>query len=157
MPSSEHEILIEPLARRIHERYCERNAGNESARPWDDELPAALKAQNFDQARDLLAKVASIGLHVVKRSDATAADIVEELDSADVLRLAIAEHDRWARMKVAQGYRYGPAVVNDGPDKRHPNLVDWDDLDEADRRKDMQPVADIPELLGELDLVLVPQ
>lgn len=44
-------------------------------------------------------------------------------------------HDNWMRMKVSQGWKYGP--VKDFNLKTHPDLVPFDDLPDVEKRKDI--------------------
>lgn len=49
-------------------------------------------------------------------------------------RLAEHTHDVWAAQRVAQGWVYGPA--RDDANKRHPCLVPYADLPEAEKEYD---------------------
>ena len=114
------------------------------------ELDGTLRAQNRDQARDNVVKLAELGLRVAPgRTDASGAPHLTEVQ---VTAMARAEHDRWARQKYLQGFhnRGDP-----GGDRHHPDLVAWDRLDDAARRKDEEPVGRIPAVLAAAGLVIV--
>lgn len=48
--------------------------------------------------------------------------------------LARNTHDKWSEAKMAQGYTYGPKV--DDKEKKHPCLVDYDELPEEEKELD---------------------
>ena len=153
--------VIEIMARQIHARYLSENAGiqppeHPAMHPWD-QLDEKLKAQNRNQARDNVLKLASIGVAVATAEQARdrGADPIHTLASDSVEMLARREHDRWARQKRAQGYRYGPVRIDAAPDHQHPDLLAWDDLPDATREKDRSPIRAIPDVLGEVGLVAV--
>ena len=49
-------------------------------------------------------------------------------------RLAENAHDNWATRRMAEGWRWGP--VRDDAAKRHPDLVPYDELAEAEKHYD---------------------
>jgi len=49
-------------------------------------------------------------------------------------RLAANTHDVWAVQRLAEGWRYGP--TREDATKRHPDLVPYDQLPEAEREYD---------------------
>lgn len=147
-PSNE---LIEDLARSIHQNYYEAaGASSElpAARPWD-ELTNDLKALNRHQARDNFSKLAALGYEVVPADELALRTSDQPVSFAlDLIeQLARDEHDRWAAQRRMQGYRHGPERVDDGPDRRHPDLVAWEQLTEADRDKDRRPMRRMLEVL----------
>lgn len=44
------------------------------------------------------------------------------------------QHELWVAERLDAGWRHGP--VKDADQKRHPSLIDYDQLSEAERRKD---------------------
>lgn len=46
-----------------------------------------------------------------------------------------AQHDQWAQQKIRDGWQWGP--IKDAGKKTHPLLVDWNDLPDWERRKDL--------------------
>lgn len=151
MPDDE---AIDAMARAIHQRYLDarRSSGtvdeaHPAMKPWDH-LSPELRGQNRDQARDNILKLSSQGFRVVRTESGDSAGL-GALNDEQIEGLARAEHDRWAAQKRAQGYRFGEVRVDDGPDKRHPDLVAWEDLSESDRDKDREPVRQMIAVLEE--------
>ena len=66
-------------------------------------------------------------------------------NASDVEILAQAEHRRWMAHRYLHGWQYGE--VRDDSLKRHPSLVAWDDLSEAEKQKDRDTVLRLPHLL----------
>ena len=147
------EELVERLARAIHEHYLAAEsrkgvkAGDTSAMaPWTV-LGAYLREENRAQARDIEVKLARIGCSISSGGEdmsgfAFTAPEVEEL-SRD-------EHGRWTRHRETAGWSYGP--VRDDQARRHPGIVRWDLLSEAERQKDRNVVRTIPALLAVVGL-----
>lgn len=109
--------------------------------------------QNMDQARSHVQKLADVGFDVVTADEP---DIPLMVLSEDIVeQMAIAEHDRWMELKRLQGFVYGPTRVDDGDRKEHPDLLHWEDLDEATKDKDRDPMRRIPRLLASVGLTLV--
>jgi hypothetical protein len=108
------------------------------------------KQQNIDQARSFLTQLARFGYTVVP-DDAAATSSIELPDDITE-QMAIIEHERWMDLKIAQGYRYGPERIDSPPDRRHPDLQHWLDLDEATRDKDRRPMRNMPTLLAQAGL-----
>ncbi len=145
--------LMEALARGVHDGYlagcrarAETPATNPSMRPWR-ELGAVLQESNRAQARDIRDKMAAIGVVVVPAG--SGADVVFAPHEVD--HLARQEHQRWMDERRAQGFVWGPAR----DDRHHPDLVDWDELDEAAKDKDRATVTGLPALLASAGLGLV--
>jgi hypothetical protein len=68
--------------------------------------------------------------HVTLDSD------LEEL----IERLAQNNHDHWSRKRMEQGWRYGE--MRDDRDKRHPDLVPYDQLPESEKEYDRKTVRE---------------
>jgi ryanodine receptor 2 len=49
-------------------------------------------------------------------------------------KLAENAHDNWARRRMSEGWRWGP--VRDDPARRHPDLVSYGELPEAEKHYD---------------------
>lgn len=151
--------LVDQLARGSHAAYQESlsKAPNPTGQdfPADvawEELSNADRAQNIQQVRYAVMRLAAAGFGFVPLR--TALNSPLQLDEALVEIMARGEHDRWARLRRAQGYRWGPKRC-DGPDLRHPNLVGWEDLDEDARDKDRNPMRWIVKSLPEVGLQVV--
>ncbi|NLH67843.1 MAG: RyR domain protein [Candidatus Microthrix parvicella] len=151
MPPDE---TIEVMAQAIHEHYLTEQAEQTNLpalRPWA-ELDERFRAQNRDQARDNILKLHSLGLKVVA-AGLLSVDAVR-LGEADIERLGIAEHDRWSHQKREQGYRFGPELILEGADLRHPSLLPWDELPASEKEKDVAPIRQIPAVLAAAGLAI---
>ena len=69
----------------------------------------------------------------------------EALEAA-VEPLARKEHESWMENKRSKGFEYGP--VYSDPPKRHPLMKPWDELDEADKDRDRNPIREMPLVLA---------
>lgn len=141
MPNAEE---IEKVARCIHANYLEHQAdlqdpdGHPAMRPWDD-LSDELRGQNIQQARNNIVKLASLGKRVRRAGpDTSSAEV--PLAPEQMEELAMREHDRWAAEKRRNGYVYGEVRCDDPPNLTHPDLVTWEELSEASREKDREPM-----------------
>jgi hypothetical protein len=157
-PTMPPDDVVESMARAIHQQYLNDQHGYQDSshpamRPWEH-LAAELRSQNIDQARHNVTKLAGFGFTVVAASQAQDVQTVE-LTATDIERLAQDEHDRWAREKRANGYRYGLLRCDEPPDLRHPDLVAWEELDEATREKDRSPVRAMLDRLAEAGYVVM--
>jgi hypothetical protein len=113
-----------------------------------DQLPPELREQNRDSVREIPAKLAAVGYAIV--AGAGAGDSPFAFTPDEVERLAELEHRRWTEVHRAAGWRAGPTT--DRSARRHPNLVPWADLPEADKEKDRVLVRAIPGLLAGVGL-----
>jgi voltage-gated potassium channel Kch len=137
---------LDELGRALHEHYvrvCRAQgdtvATNPSLVPWA-RLPHHLKQSNRAQADHLGTKLATIGCAIVPAVRGAEPFAFRE---GEIARLAELEHQRWMAERRAVGFVYGP--VREG--RFHPDLVDWQDLDQRTRDKDIQFVKYIPDLL----------
>ena len=71
--------------------------------------------------------------YVPRPIDTSRVELPEKLHT---LREKLAEnaHDNWARLRIAEGWTYGPA--RDDTTKKHPDLVPYDDLSESEKEYD---------------------
>jgi len=179
--------LLKRLAEAAHETFCDglRARGYRYAKDTDErkkthrfliayaKLPEEEKAQNRGNARDIPAKLAAAGYVMVP---ARSNEPPFNFPSADLERLAEAEHDRWMKAKIAAGYRWGPKT--DPLKKRHKDLLRWrrPNSDEASARytpieaaalgrgllpkkekdKDRDLVRGIPRILARAGFTIVP-
>jgi voltage-gated potassium channel Kch len=144
------DAFIEQLARSIHADYVakseargETEAENKSMVPWG-KLPKDLRDANVAQAAGIGAKLEAINAVVVPES-AKASDF--SFTPEEVEGLAELEHQRWMNERIAQDWSYGPN--RDNRRKIHPDLQEWDALDEGTREKDRDAVRAIPGILRE--------
>jgi hypothetical protein len=150
--------LIERFAHAIHDRYLEHEVslgypmGSRPAlRPWA-ELSEVLRDGNRAQAANFGELLRSRDWMLMPVGD-TGEPF--DLSEAEVEELAQAEHVRWRRHRERQGYSYGPERRDDGPDRRHPSMVDWDELTEADRDRDRDVIRNMPAVLAQAGLRIV--
>lgn len=73
---------------------------------------------------------------------------VAELDEL----LAKNAHENWARLRMAEGWRYGPE--RNDTTKEHPNLVSYDQLSESEKRYDRETVRETVKTLLAMGYVL---
>lgn len=150
---------VELMARVRHEDYLERERAKGSTREsnpslveWN-ELPDSLRTSNRRFAEAVGAAAGGLGGALVPL---TGPVTDEELPvPAEVLEeLARGEHDRWAAALEADGWRptNGP---KDPENKRHPLLVPWDQLSEAEREKDRDAFRAVPHMLARIGYTLV--
>lgn len=72
----------------------------------------------------------------------------ERLDGEAVEPVARRVHEAWARLRIEQGWQYGP--VRDDAGKRHPCLVPYDELPEAEKEYDRNTARETIKALREL-------
>ena len=128
---------LENLAQALHGNYCEKltsrgyqygkpsneaNKISDSLLPYD-QLPEGLKGQNIDSAHKLPAKLAEVGYAILPAREGTPP---VEFPPEVLERLAELEHDRWLRMKLRDGWRFGALRVNE--QKIHPAILPWRDI-----------------------------
>jgi len=152
------EDTIEQLAQLVHEdsRSRELNRGRPADVPWHD-LEPHFRGQNRHQVRHTLHQLERHGFAVVPEKDAGDAPRVNEFPAAILEQLAIEEHHRWVDTKRRSGFVYGPDARSPEGDRpgTHPNLVDWDELDEENRDRNRDPISSFPEVCRSADLAVV--
>jgi TrkA-N domain/RyR domain len=144
--------MNEVLAQAKHEHYVrlelERGvtpAENPSLVPWG-ELDESLKESNRLFADGVAEKLEAAGCTVVPAPLADPNEPGFAFSEEEVEELARGEHDRWCRDLERQGWRHGD--TKDPARKLHPQLVPWQELSEAERDKDRDPVRALPEMLA---------
>jgi hypothetical protein len=142
-------VVVEEIARSLHDEYvaqCAANGDmpltNPSMDPWED-LVEDLKDANRAQARHVGEKLRTIGCIAVPGFDDTM-PFAFRAQPDEVEQLARLEHRRWAAERRAQGYTYGP----NREERRHPNLVDWEELPDSAREKNRVFVRALPRVLA---------
>jgi len=71
--------------------------------------------------------------------DTTGIQLGDELERL-VERLAESTHDNWARLRIADGWTYGPE--RNDRDKLHPDLVPYAELPESEKEYDRVTVRE---------------
>lgn len=139
---------VDEIGRAIHDRYVRRclargdtPATNASLVPWA-KLPGHLKRSNWAHADDIGTKLATIGSVIVPALDGAEPFTFRP---GEVERLARMEHQRWMAERQAAGFVPGP--VREG--RFHPDLVDWEQLPQHSRDKDIDFVEHLPDILEE--------
>jgi len=130
------------FARAIHMNYCDKliergykyaeksndaEKTSASLKPFD-ELPENFKEDNLDAAKKMPAKLASVGYTIAPY---TMGQGIEAFPNEELEILAQNEHDRWMSNKIKGGWTYGKDRDNQA--KRHPALLPWRALTEAER------------------------
>jgi hypothetical protein len=82
-----------------------------------------------------------------KPADVTGIALPQGLEGLVEL-LAENAHDTWARQRIAQGWTWGPE--RDDAGKRHPDLVPYAQLSDAEREYDRRMAIDTIKLLIKL-------
>lgn len=152
--------LLERLAEEIHVEYCaeELAKGSKWGEPADDyllrheslasyagrggdggkampnlvayeNLPEQVKEQNRDLVREIPKRLAAAAY--VMRPLAPG-EVPTKFSDQEIEVLAEREHDRWVRLKLAQGWSF--ASARDDNARHHPSLVPWGDLSPEERQ-----------------------
>jgi CRP-like cAMP-binding protein len=152
--------LLERLAEEAHVEYCaeELAKGSTWGEPTDDYLrrhellnPYAGRSRDggptnpnlvaYDRLREDVKEQNRDVVREIPKRLATAGYVMRELgpgetpakfSDEEVELLAEREHDRWVRLKLAQGWSFGSS--RDDEARRHPDLVPWRELG-ADERQ----------------------
>jgi len=146
--------ISELLAEATHQNYLEREYGkgvteaeNPSAVSWEG-LIEDVRDQNRAQAKSLIWNIHKHGYRVVPMRDWDEPYLKFDKDDSMIEALAIREHDRYVKMKMEQGYRWGPK--NDKKNKINRTLVDWEALPDDEKEKDIQTILELPDRLAQV-------
>jgi hypothetical protein len=143
------------LARVVHEHYRDTTlaqgrdpSAEPSALPWH-ELADSYRDANRHQADHLWAKLAVTDCRAVPE------ELVESFAfaPAEVERLAVIEHARWAADRYLDGWTYAP--TRDNARKHHPQLIPYAELSGPMKDLDRFAVRLVPTLLARSGLGLV--
>jgi RyR domain len=117
---------FEPIAQAIHERWRqEAIAKGETAPTWQD-LDESRKNSSRDQARQIPIHLRKVGCAIAPLRDWEAKDFT--FTDAEIKVLAIAEHERWNRERIADGWSL--ADKKNVERKETPYLLPWQQLKE---------------------------
>lgn len=131
-------------ARHAHERYRrvyfdEGGAESPTRHPWWHSNPVippkdrkAIRDDNIRQVHQALTLTLAGGGAWVVRAPGEDAWKPSE---TQVDRLGQAEHERWCADRIAGDWTWGP--VRNNTTKKHPQLVAWSELDEADQERSL--------------------
>jgi hypothetical protein len=139
----------EMLARSLHEEYLRQveRAGepeSEATQSWS-KLPERLRESNRKQVDRIASHLNAVGCIVIPMLDwdIPAFSFTRE----EIEQIARLEHDGWCGDLRKDGWTYDPGP-RDPDRKRHPSLMDWDDLPETEREKNRTPVHMLPGVLA---------
>jgi RyR domain len=133
---------IESIARAIHERWrSEQISAGRSAPSWD-ELDESRKESSRDHARDIPAKLHLVGCDIAPLRERGSKDFA--FTDEEVETMAAAEHLRWMRERIADGWTAGD---KDATRKTTPYLVPFEQLPADVAEYDRIFVREIPGLL----------
>jgi hypothetical protein len=115
---------FEPIAQAIHERWRqEAIAKGQTAPAWRD-LDEPRKESSRDQAREIPIHLRKVDCAIAPLRDWDAKDFT--FTDPEIRMLAIAEHERWNRERIADGWRL--ADVKNVERKETPYLLPWEQL-----------------------------
>jgi len=144
---------LELLAHSLHEHYLTEGSSKKAVRSgrqhWQ-QLSDDQKEENRRQAQRIQHLLAEEGYRVSPLFDWDAAD--RQFDEGELLRMARREHEHWRQAKQAQGWRFGN--VRDDDRRIHPDLVDWDQLPQREKDKNLYFVRHLPQLLAQIGFQL---
>jgi TrkA-N domain/RyR domain len=145
---------FEPIAELIHQRWREEQIKEHQPAPLWDELDESRKESSRAQARHIAVKLRMVGYGVAPLRDLDAESFKFSDDEVEIL--AEAEHDRWNRERITDGWTLAPEKNVDR--KETPYLVSWPDLlrDYPDIAEwDRVFVREIPKLLASVGLQVI--
>ncbi len=150
--------LLNVFAAGVHQVYCEQAETwkTEAALKTFEELDDGLKEENRRHVQDIINKLEHIGF-IIERADSSGALV--DLPAEAIEPLAEMEHLRWMKSKANMGWVYAPE--RDDAHKKHPCLLPWSELTDAELGKTSPELAAVmgrtalPEEEKEKDRVLV--
>jgi hypothetical protein len=134
--------FFERIAVAIYRRWRDEAAAGQPRLSWG-ELDESRKESSRAQARDIAVNLRSIGCAIAPLRDWDAQDFT--FSDEEVERLAIAEHDRWLRERIAAGWTLGD---NDVERKNNLYMVPWENLPPNIAEYDRIFVREIPAVLA---------
>jgi hypothetical protein len=141
---------VEPIAQAIHERWRSAQLSAGTPAPSWEQLDESRKESSRDQARDIPAKLDVISCYIAPLREREATDFA--FTDEEVETLAAAEHLRWMRERVADGWSAGD---KDAARNTTPYLVPFEELPADIAEYDRIFVREIPRLLNAAGLQVV--
>jgi len=145
-------IINEPfgsLAEKIHDNYLVEMKAmgitRPNVKPWKD-LSYHFKISNLDLARSYFDKMALIGCVIEKKPNNKPEIRQFPIEQRNIL--AKAEHDRWMKEKITDGWVYNP--VRDDKKKHHDCMIEWEKLTFKQKSWDIKTVNEIIPLLNSI-------
>ncbi len=150
--------LIKRLARTIHSRYLHeiknqktQSLKNIESNPYAtdfDSLPEGIKYSNIDNAANIPAKLLAIG-YKIRPVGRGFKPFALHLNDKEIETMAKVEHLRWSWEKRLNGWTF--SNIRDDVNKKHPGLIPYDILSEAEKEKDRELVKLVPGILQDID------
>jgi hypothetical protein len=141
---------VEPIAQATHERWRSEQMGAGKPAPSWEELDELRKESSRDRARDIPVKLRMAGCDIAPLRDRDAKEFT--FTNQEVETLAGAEHGRWMRERIADGWTAGD---KDATHKTTPYLVPFDELPADIAEFDRIAVKEVPRLLATVGLQVV--
>ena len=144
------------MAKKIHEFFLghlkPEDMGKKPSYVVWSELPIHFKLSNLAAARVYPERVKNLGGRIVWEEED--GELLDLTDKDEIERLAKAEHIRWMKEMIDDGWT--PGSVRDDENKIHDCLYDWDELSKVHgeekaeniRDKDRYPINEIPFVLA---------
>ncbi|AHF08676.1 RyR domain-containing protein [Desulfitobacterium metallireducens] len=146
--------MCKELAKMSHEMYLEA----ELAKSPNKDLQAVTHWKNLNETYQK-SNISQIQFHIERFIDSNIAIRQKTLpnkefvfNDEDLLELSKAEHDRWYKERIRDGWVYGDK--RDNSRKVHNNLVPWEQLSKEDKQKDTDVILRIPLLFNKIGLEL---
>jgi hypothetical protein len=141
---------VEPIAQAIHERWRSEQIATGNPAPLWEELDESRKESSRYNARDIPAKLRIVACDIAPLREQGAQDFT--FTDEEVETLGAAEHARWMRERIADGWTAGD---KDATRKTTPYLVPFDELPDDIAEYDRIFVREIPRLLASAGLQVV--
>lgn len=170
--SESNYLNLYSFALALNGRYAGAKTAEEMRIAFEENLSLEYKLSNIAQAKGFASQLESIGCFYTDRAvDYTPvtdfqALIQEPGHESDLIKIAIAEHERWCVEKRAMGWDYGKAHVgkilltngqrkNDNVMREHTrlhnDLIDYSKLEAEECFKDSDPMEQMLTLIREYD------
>jgi hypothetical protein len=149
------QVQLDQIARGIHDGYLEESlAGGAKLGDWPslvawEDLPEMMKDENRDQADHNLLKLRLMGLSLSHGSAA-----IPDIDTELLEQVSKVEHDRWLASRRSRGWAH--AEVRDDAERKHPDMISWEELSETARKKDRNMVRQFPGLMKSMNIQVKP-
>jgi len=146
--------MCKELAKMSHQMYVEAelakkpNKDLQAVTSWEN-LSETYKKSNIAQIQYHVERFNDFNIGIRQKSSLSSTFTFKE---EDLLKLAMAEHERWCKERIADGWVYGEK--RDNEKKIHPSLVPWEQLSEEDKQKDVDVIKSIPILFDRIGLEL---
>ncbi len=155
------ESRLKVFAPLIHDFYREtqwvdlpKKAAGEAHEDWE-QLGQGYQDSNLQQANQLPTRILKNGYTIVPKTGPSDVPAVMGFTPRQLRKLAIEEHDRWIAEKNNSGWRYAPLDKKEPTLRLHPLMIAWDRLPVMERKKDLDAIGYIPDLLSAAGLSLI--